>query len=103
MPNYELAAAAEHDIESIAHYTISKWGVKQALSYGALLDCHFEAIGNGKAKSRVFMQHRPELRVSRVEHHYVFHQERKKQRPLIIAVLHEKMDLMVRLRDRLGD
>lgn len=101
MPNFELAKAVEDDLWDIAQYTISKWGVKQAVHYGNLLDAHFEAIGNGRARSRIFLQHRPELRLSRVEHHYVFHLERPKQRPLILAVFHENMDLMTRLRNRL--
>ena len=102
MPNYELAEAAEADLNSIALYTISKWGPKQAVRYGAVLDSHFEAIGNGKARTRIFLQHRPELRVSRVGHHYVFHLERETHCPLILAVFHEHMDLMTRLSDRLG-
>ncbi|HYG36837.1 MAG TPA: type II toxin-antitoxin system RelE/ParE family toxin [Clostridia bacterium] len=102
MPNYELTESAEEDLKNIAVYTISKWGPKQAVRYGALFDAHFESIGSGKARTRIFLQHRPELRVSRVEHHYVFHLEREKQCPLILAVFHESMDLMARLRDRLG-
>ena len=102
MANYELAEAAEADLKSIAFYTSSKWGAKQAARYGTVLDAHFEAIGNGEARTRIFLKHRPELRVSRVEHHYVFHLDREKQCPLILAVFHEKMDLMTRLRTRMG-
>jgi len=103
MPHYELAEAAEADLKSIALYTISNWGSRQAARYGAILDSHLEAIGNGKARTRIFLAHRPELRVSRIEHHYVFHLNREGQCPLILAVFHENMDLMVRLRDRLED
>ena len=73
------------------------------MRYGAFLDAHCEAIGSGKARTRVFLRHRPELRVSRARQHYVFHLEREKLCPLILAVLHEHMDLMTRLRARLGD
>jgi toxin ParE1/3/4 len=103
MPNFELTKAADEDLKGIALYTLSKWGPKQAARYAAALDAHFEAIGNGKARTRIFLQHRPELRVSRVDRHYVFHLEREKQHPLILAVFHEHMDLMTRLRARLGD
>jgi len=48
MANYELAEAAEADLRSIALYTISRWGSKQAARYGAILHAHFEAIGTGK-------------------------------------------------------
>ena len=63
MANYELAEAAEADLRGIALYTISKWGSKQAARYGAILHAHFEAIGNGKTRTRIFLRHRPELRV----------------------------------------
>jgi plasmid stabilization system protein ParE len=103
MPKCELAEAAEADLESIAFYTLSKWGEKQAARYGAVLDAHFEAIAGGKARTRIFIRHRPELRVSRVGHHYVFHLEREQRCPLILAVFHENMDLMTRLHDRLEE
>lgn len=103
MASYELTEAADEDLKGIALYTISKWGRDQAVRYGAFLDAHFETIGSGNARSRIFLRHRPELRVSRARHHYVFHLEREKQCPLILAVLHENMDLISRLRARLGD
>lgn len=103
MPTYELTAEAEEDINKIAVYTISEWGSKQASRYSVILDSHFDAIGNGSARTRLFLPHRPELRVSRVEHHYVFHLEREKRLPLILAVFHENMDLLARLRRRLED
>jgi plasmid stabilization system protein ParE len=96
-----LAEAAEDDLKGIAQYTVTKWGPEQATGYGTQLEIHFQAIGNGKAKSRIFLPRRPELRVSRVEHHYVFHLERENQNPLILAVFHENMDLMTRLRNQL--
>ena len=103
MANYELTEAADKDLESIALYTISQWGSNQALRYGSFLNAHLEAIGRGEARTRIFLPNRPELRVSRARHHYVFHLERENQCPLILAVFHESMDLMTRLRARLGD
>jgi toxin ParE1/3/4 len=55
MDNYELTEAAEEDLKSIALYTISKWGPAQAVRYGAFLDAHLEAIGSGKARTRIFL------------------------------------------------
>lgn len=103
MPDYELAQAVEEDLRDIARYTISRWGHKQAARYGAILDAHFEAIGNGKARTRAFLQQRPDLRVSHIGHHYVFHLNRRGRCPVILAVFHESMDLMNRLRSRLMD
>ena len=100
MGNYELADAADADLQEIAQYTISKWGAAQAVRYGEFLNAHFDAIGAGTVRTRIFLRHRPELRMSRVRHHYVFHIERAKKCPLILAVFHENMDLMARLRSR---
>lgn len=101
MPIYELSEAADADLRAIARYTISTWGIEQARRYEALLENHLKAIGREKARTRVFMKHRPELLVSRIAHHYVFHLVREGRCPLVLAVLHEKMDLMNKLRERL--
>ena len=83
------------------YLVIGTCGVEQARRYESLLENHFRAIGHQKTRALVFLKHRPELLVSRVEHHYVFHLVREMQCPLILAVLHENMELMNRLRDRL--
>ena len=101
MPVYELTEGADADLQTIARYTISTWGIERARRYEALLEEHFRAIGRQKARTRVFLKRRPELLVSRISHHYVFHLVRENQGPLILAVLHENMDLMKRLRVRL--
>jgi plasmid stabilization system protein ParE len=101
MPVYELTEAADADIQAIARYTVLTWGMAQARRYGAILESHLRAIGHQTARTKPFLKHRPKLRVSRIEHHYVFHLVREKQCPLILAVLHENMDLMNRLRNRL--
>jgi len=101
MAVYELTEAADADLQAIARYTVATWGVEQARRYEALLESHFQAIGRRSARTRVFLKHRPELQVSRIEHHYVFHLVREKQCRLVLAVFHENMDLMSRLRSRL--
>jgi len=40
--------------------------------------------------------------MARIEHHYVFCLLRDKDPPLIVAILHERMDLIQRLGDRLS-
>ena len=94
---------AETDLKNIADYSMSKLDVRQAALYAATLDAHFDAVGNGTARTRIFLQHRPELGVSRIEHHYVFHLSRPGRCPIILAVFHQSMDLMSRLRTRLED
>ena len=101
MPNYKLTPDAENDLLKIATYTIETWGLEQADRYGASLEGCFVAIADGSARSRAPLPHRPELRVYRCQHHYVFAFINEDAPALIVAVLHEKMDLMSRLRERL--
>lgn len=101
MPDYDLSPDSVEDLEAIFVYTIDRWGVEQAYRYKNKLTQHFSEFGKGKAISRAFIKSFPELQVSRCEHHYVFHFARKGKVPLIIAILHERMDLVSRVRRRL--
>ena len=102
MADYELTPDADSDLLKIARYTIKTWGEEQAELYEGHLRSSFEAIARGKTRTRALLKSRPDLLVSRCEHHYVFYRLRKGQTLLIIAVLHENMDLMNQLRERLN-
>lgn len=102
---FELTTSADADIEEIVRYTLDQWGAEQATKYVRRLDQHFEAIGSGDALTltkRIF-KNREDLWASRCQKHVVFHQARIGDCPLILAVFHERMDLMVRLKDRLEE
>ncbi len=101
MPEYRLTPDAEDDLLQIAAYTIETWGPGQADRYEAALVQCFGAICRGDAHSRLPIPRRPEIRVTRCRHHYVFSFHADDAPPLIIAVLHENMDLVTRLRKRL--
>ena len=101
MPDYELSIAAQDDLKEIARYTVNRWGLKQAEHYEALLVKAFRKISNGRLPPRVFLSHRPDLLFTHCEHHYIFYAPREAQPPLVLAVFHENMDLMQRLKERL--
>ncbi|MFC7339316.1 type II toxin-antitoxin system RelE/ParE family toxin [Haloferula chungangensis] len=101
MPNFELSHLADGDIAGIIRYTIVKWDDEQAIRYVGFLDAHFEAIGKGEARTKAVFGHRGDLRVSRCQRHVIFPQERSGDHPLILAVFHESMELMERLKERL--
>lgn len=58
MPNFELSHLADGDIAGIIHYTIERWDADQAIRYVGFLDAHFEAIGNGEARTKAVFEHR---------------------------------------------
>jgi toxin ParE1/3/4 len=102
MPGYELTILAEEDMRDIARYTIDTWGMAQAERYEALLSKRFQEIVQGVITPRIFLKRRPDLLFTHCEHHYIFYwQPKDSVKPIILAVLHERMDLIQRLRDRL--
>jgi toxin ParE1/3/4 len=99
---YVLTQLAAKDLKEIARYTLNLWGKKQSLQYANLLEKRFHEIVDRTAISRSFSNLYPQIRVTYCEHHYIFYVHDKGERPCILAVLHERMDLVSRLQDRLG-
>lgn len=102
MPPYELTLAAEADLRDIARYTLTQWGRAQSLRYAALLEERFCSIAARTVHFRSFSEHYPQVLVARCEHHYVFYIHPEGKPPRIVAVLHEKMDLVAWMAGRLG-
>ena len=98
---YRLTAPAEEDLRKIARYTLAQWGERQSLHYAGLLEKRFQDIAAGHVQGRAVSKRWPDLRVSHCEHHYIFYLQSENKPPCIIAVLHQKMDLLQRLKRRL--
>jgi plasmid stabilization system protein ParE len=99
---YVLTQFAANDLKQIARYTLTQWGKKQSLEYANLLEKRFGEIADRTAISRSFSNLYPQIRVTHCEHHYIFYGHDEGECPCILAVLHERMDLVSRLQDRLG-
>lgn len=103
MPDYILSTEAEGDLLSIIQYTTEKWGNEQAEEYIRRLDEGFSSLSSLLVKRR-FLKRFDELYVQRCEHHFIFYLFGEgASPPIIIAILHENMDLIARLKDRLND
>ncbi|MCY4487643.1 MAG: type II toxin-antitoxin system RelE/ParE family toxin [Deltaproteobacteria bacterium] len=98
---YELTSAAASDLRDIARHTLSRWGRRQQQRYARQLATCCQAIGDGSTVSRTFSEHHPSVYVMRCQHHYVFFLTPTGGKPVIIAFLHERMDLTARLQRRL--
>lgn len=97
-----LTPGAKADLSDIARYTKKEWGKKQAIKYAELLDQCFEKIAACKDISKSVLPNNKMVRVCRCEHHYVFYfRQGKREKPVILAVLHERMNLMQHLKGRL--
>jgi len=100
MRNYELTLQAEDDLLGIWRYTAKHWGKPQADRYFGTIEACFNAIGAGEVRSKNPLPAYKNLKSVRCEHHYIFFLAAKK--PIIFAILHEKMDFVARLTKRLS-
>lgn len=101
MPHlFDLTPAAKADLADIARYTNNKWGKIKAMKYARRLDQCFLRIAKGKDSSKAPLPNHDAIRVCRCEHHFVFYLKTT-EKPIILAVLHERMDLIERLKERL--
>lgn len=98
---YVLLPAAEADLRDVIRYTRKQWGEAQARTYIAKLQRGIESMAEGQALFKDMTALYPGLRMLRCEHHYIFGLLRDNAPMAVVAIFHERMDLMVRLADRL--
>lgn len=101
VPEYILTPGADIDLLEIARYTIREWGIEQAQIYESKLTACFDSIASNSEHSRVVFSNRPDIRFVHCEHHYGFFVRPNKSCTLIVALLHERMDIISRIRKRL--
>ena len=101
MQTYTLSEEAKTDLIEIAQYTLNRWGKKQFNQYKDGLKNKFEAIANKTAQQKPFSTKLPEVSVSKYKYHYIFSIQHK-NKPLIIAIIHEKRDILRHLENRLN-
>lgn len=99
MTAYRLTKSAREDLVDIWLYTEERWGEKQADRYQDALHLCCERIGSGLVRPRG-IEGLERIGSFRCQHHYFFFTEQESG-IVILAVFHEKMDLIQRLRDRL--
>ena len=99
---YVLSAAAEADLRDVIRYTRKQWGDEQTRSYVAKLQASIESVSAGDGFFKNMSALYPGLQMVRCEHHYIFCLPRDDAPSLVVAIFHERMDLMARLAARLG-
>jgi toxin ParE1/3/4 len=98
---YVLQDGAADDLREIIGYTRDTWGAVQARAYSEKLRTDLERLARGHGIYKTLGEIHPTLRVTRCEHHYIFGLWRENAPLIVIAILHERMDLIARITDRL--
>jgi len=99
---YDLSPGAKDDIQEIARHTVAHWGEEQCRTYIAALEAKATALAAGACPYRNMGALMPGLRAATSGKHYIFCLPRSDAPALILAVLHERMDILDRLKSRLG-
>lgn len=101
MPFYDTSYDAEQDLQEIINYTIDYHGVAQMEVYIAKLNKCAENLAQKQGHFQEIDVNGKIVLVKHCQHHYIFGLVRDDLPMLVIAVFHERMDLMKRLRNRL--
>ena len=101
MPPYDLSQEAEDDLNTIIAYTRKAHGDQQMRHYIKQLEQGAENLAKGTGAFKSLPNIHPQLRFKKVEKHYIFGILKKSQHIVIIAILHERMNTLQRLKKRL--
>jgi toxin ParE1/3/4 len=99
MQSYDLTLAAETDLRDIWRYTYKTWGPEQADKYFDQIEACCEAVGDRRVRSKTLDGLQEGVHIHRCEHHFIVWLAGS--RPVIVAILHERMDFVRRLKGRL--
>ena len=101
MASYAFTQEADSDLDGIVDYTRRRWGDEQAHRYLAQLRQCIEQITDESGRYRIETAFSLPVRVLRCHHHYIYCLPRAGELDLILAILHERMDLLTRIAKRL--
>lgn len=98
---YILSDAAEADLRGIIRHTRKQWGDAQVRRYVGELKRGITRVADLQGVFKDMSALYPALLMAHCGHHYVFCLPRADAPALIVAIFHERMDLMARMADRL--
>lgn len=102
MLSYVLTADAEQDLREVARYTQDRWGSDMLKQYRDGLKEAFHAIATKALPGRSFSSTFPHLLVAKYRYHYIFYLQGASPKAVIIGIIHERRDIVSRLKERLG-
>ena len=101
LPEFTLHPMAEADLDDIVYYTTVQWGEAQARRYSDELLAAISSVAQGHSKGKSISAALPSLKLVKAEHHVICIAQDSDGPVLVLAVLHERMDFMPRIRKRL--
>ena len=99
--SFEYALEAQTELAEIVRYTAQQRGAAQAKEYAGQIDDGAADLAIGKGVYKDWDAVLSGLRVKAVGSHFIFCVIRPGKPALVLAILHQRMDLMARLKGRL--
>ncbi len=103
MTEFSLHPLAQADLDTIVYYTTRNWGAEQARKYSHELQTAISEFSSGARSGKSISSKLPGLKLVRAEHHYLCVLQQVGKPLLIVAILHERMDFLPRIRNRLKE
>ena len=101
MKPYVLTKGAAADVREITRYTLEKWGDAQCRAYIEQIEQAASEVASGRGVFKDMSSLLAGLRMKAAGRHYIFCLPQSTGPALILGVLHEKMDVIARLKNRL--
>jgi len=98
---FVYAREAQAELRQILSYTTQQWGAAQARAYAGQIDSAANDLATGQGLFKDWGSVLPGLRVKAAGSHFVFCVLRPGKPALVLAILHQRMDLLARLQRRL--
>lgn len=99
---YRLTQGAAADLRGIVRHTVEQWGEARCRTYIAHIEETARTLATGEGVFKNLDVLCPGLRMKLAGHHYVFCLPQPDGPALVLAILHERMDIMARLKNRLA-
>jgi toxin ParE1/3/4 len=100
MPDYKLTHKAVEDLTGIWNYTVEKWSEKQADKYYRLLIDNFDELSRNPGLGKSYSDIIENILGFRVGRHIIFYRIIQSNKIEILRILHEKMDLKNRIKEK---
>jgi toxin ParE1/3/4 len=91
MAEYRLSPKAQHDLEGVFDYTVSKWGLSQAMRYTDLIAAACADLAEAPHRAQDCANIRPGYRRCNVEQHVIYFRSTN-YGIAVIRILHQRMD-----------
>jgi toxin ParE1/3/4 len=100
MAKYKLTNKAVADLKSIWNYTFDNWSERQADKYYNMLIDNFNQISKNPSLGKNYPDIFDDILGLRVGRHIVFYLQNQNSEIEIIRILHEKMELKSRIKEK---